>query len=51
MIHQDYLMYVIYQAMFQDQNGPARVSGSISAPTGFGLGVEPDKDLLGKPEF
>ena len=34
-----------------DQNGPARVSGSISAPTGFGLGVEPDKDLLGKPDI
>ena len=34
-----------------DQNGPTRVSGSISAPTGFGLGVEPDKDLLGKPDI
>jgi L-alanine-DL-glutamate epimerase-like enolase superfamily enzyme len=34
-----------------DQNGPTRISGRISAPTGFGLGVEPDKDLLGKPDI
>jgi hypothetical protein len=34
-----------------DQNGPTRVSGRISVHTGFGLGVEPDKDLLGKSDI
>ena len=34
-----------------DKNGPSRVNGRIQAPSGIGLGVEPDKDLLGKPDI
>ena len=40
-----------YVAPRLDPNAPSRQKGRIAPPQGIGLGVQPDRDLLGQPDL